>query len=36
MSCVSAPNAQIRPQYTRPHRIVETMVMIASRYHARL
>ena len=36
INCVSAPNAQMRPQYTRPHSIVETTVIAARRYHARL
>ena len=27
INCVSAPNAQMRPQYTRPHSIVETTVI---------
>ena len=36
MSCVSAPNAQMRPQYTRPQMIVVTTVNTANAYHARL
>ena len=34
--CVSAPYAQTRPQYSRPHRIVYTTVKPKNRYHARL
>ena len=36
ISCVSAPNAQTRPQYNRPHNTVVTTVKPANRYHARL
>src|SRR5438552_12134333 len=36
ISCVSAPNAHIRPQYSRPQSTVDTTVNMASRYHARL
>jgi hypothetical protein len=35
-SWVSAPYAQIRPQYSRPHNTVEARVNVANRYHARL
>ena len=35
-SCVIAPNAQMRPQYSRPHSTVETTEKMAKRYHARL
>ena len=36
MICVSAPNAQTRPQYSRPHSTVETTTKPAKRYQARL
>ena len=36
ISCVSAPNAQTRPQYSRPHSTVETTTKSEKRYHARL
>ena len=36
ISCVSAPNAQIRPQYSRPQSTVDTRVKPANRYQARL
>ncbi len=36
ISCVSAPNAHIRPQYRRPHSTVATTVKTARRYQARL
>src|SRR5262245_26425401 len=35
-SCVSEPYAQMRPQYRRPHKIVEATVNTAKRYQARL
>src|SRR5882672_7235644 len=36
ISWVNAPNAHMRPQYSRPHSTVDTNVNVASRYHARL
>ena len=36
ISCVSEPNAQIRPQYSRPQSTVDTTVNVARRYQARL
>ena len=36
INCVSAPNAQTRPQYTRPHSTVVTTTNAMNRYQARL
>src|SRR5258708_25075062 len=36
ISCVSAPYAQTRPQYKRPHNTVETTTNPENRYQARL
>src|SRR5580700_8227016 len=35
-NCVSAPYAQIRPQYSRPQSTVDATVNVANRYQARL
>src|ERR1700680_471146 len=35
-SCVRAPYAQIRPQYSRPHSTVDATLNVANRYQARL
>ena len=36
ISCVSAPNAHTRPQYSRPHSTVDTTTKTENTYHARL
>ena len=36
ISCVSAPNAQTRPQYTRPHSTVDPTTNSMKAYQARL
>src|SRR5438093_13622197 len=36
ISCVSAPKAHMRPQYSRPQSTVDATVNVARRYQARL